>query len=151
MQVNSDFSDLLLALNAEGVRYLVVGGLALAYHDRPRSTKDLDIWAEPTAENARRVYAALAVFGAPLDKMTVDDFAEPDLVFQIGVAPLRVDIMTSITGVSFSDAWAGRQAAKYGDVRVNVIGKEALIANKRAIGRAQDLADVEALTRRQSE
>lgn len=148
MEVNSDFRDLLLAFNTEGVRYLIVGGLALAFHDKPRFTKDLDIWVEPTPVNAESAYRALAEFGAPLDKLGPTDLSKEDVVFQIGVAPLRIDIMTSITGVSFSDAWASRATAVYGDTPAIVIGREQLLANKRATGRLQDLADVESLERR---
>ena len=145
MDVNSDFRDLLLAFNDAGVKYLIVGGLALAFHDRPRFTKDLDLWVEASAENAPRVYAALASFGAPLDKISKDDFQKPDVVFQIGVAPLRVVVMTSITGVGFGDAWNTRERTVYGDAPVHVIGRDSLIANKRATGRRQDILDVERL------
>lgn len=147
MEVNTDFSDLLLAFNAAAVRYLIVGGLALAFHDRPRFTKDLDVWIEPTEENARAAHSALATFGAPLDKLKVADLAAEDVVFQIGVTPLRIDIMTSISGVQFLDAWASRAEGKYGDIDVSIIGRDALIANKRATGRTQDRADIEALER----
>lgn len=147
MEVNTDFSDLLLAFNAAGVRYLIVGGLALAFHDRPRFTKDLDIWVEPAEQNAKAAYRALAAFGAPLDRLTAEDLAQSDVVFQIGIAPLRIDVMTSISGVEFADAWASRARGKYGDVDVNVIGRDALIANKRATGRTQDRADLERLER----
>lgn len=147
MEVNTDFSDLLLAFNAAAVRYLIVGGLALAFHDRPRFTKDLDIWIEPTEENARAAHSALAAFGAPLDKLKVADLAAEDVVFQIGVTQLRIDIMTSISGVQFLDAWASRAEGKYGDIDVSIIGRDALIANKRAAGRTQDRADIEALER----
>lgn len=146
MEVNSDFRDLLLAFNDAEVRYLIVGGLALAFHDRPRFTKDLDVWVEATDDNAGRVYRALAEFGAPLEKITPVDFSKADIVFQIGIAPLRVDVMTSISGVSFSEAWASREKSSYGDVPVNVIGRDDLIANKRATARAQDLLDIQGLT-----
>ncbi len=147
MDVNSDFNDLLSAFNAAGVRYLVVGGLALAFHDRPRFTKDLHFWVEPSAENAGHVYQALADFGAPLDRIAEEDFARDDVVFQIGVAPLRVDVMTSITGVDFETAWPARSKARYGEADVNVIGRDALVQNKRATARPQDLIDVEGLLR----
>jgi hypothetical protein len=147
MEVNSDFRDLLLAFNSAGVRYLVVGGLALAFHDKPRFTKDLDIWIDPTPKNAEAAYRALADFGAPLDKLGPTDLAKDDVVFQIGVAPLRIDIMTSITGVSFSEAWASKASASYGDVAATIIGREQLLVNKRATGRLQDLADIESLER----
>jgi uncharacterized nucleotidyltransferase DUF6036 len=145
MEVNSDFRELLQAFNEGGVRYLIVGGLALAFHDQPRFTKDIDVWVEPTPDNAVRVYHALASFGAPLDKVTSEDFSKEDVVFQIGVAPLRVDVMTSITGVTFKEAYPSREASSYGDVPVNVLGRADLIANKRATARPQDLVDLDNL------
>ena len=145
MEVNSDFKELLLAFNEGGVRYLIVGGLALAFHDQPRFTKRIDVWVDPTDENAMLVYRALASFGAPLDKVTPEDFSKDDVVFQIGVAPLCVDVMTSITGVAFDDAYASREKSSYGDVPVNIIGRAELIANKRAAARPQDLVDLDNL------
>jgi hypothetical protein len=145
MEVNSDFRELLQAFNEDAVRYLIVGGLALAFHDQPRFTKDIDIWVEPTPDNAVRVYHALASFGAPLDKVTSEDFSKEDVVFQIGVAPLRVDVMTSITGVTFKEAYLSRETSSYGDVPVNVLGRADLIANKRATARPQDLVDLDHL------
>jgi len=147
MEVNSDFKDLLQALNGATAKYLVVGGVALAYHAKPRFTRDLDIWVEASPTNAPRVYRALANFGAPLEKLAQDELEHPDLVFQIGIAPLRVDIMTSITGVDFDEAWQAREAGSYGDVPVFIIGRAQLIKNKRATGRLQDLADIEQLER----
>ncbi len=131
--------------NDEGVRYLVIGGFALAHYGRPRYTKDLDIFIDRTAENARRVFKALARFGAQLAGMSHRDFADADVVFQIGVEPLRVDILTDISAVDFADAWARREESAYGDVPVSIIGKSDYIENKRASGRPGDLRDVEAL------
>ena len=145
MEVNSDFRDLLRELNDENARYLVVGGMALAFHARPRFTRDLDIWVEASASNAQKVHKALAAFGAPLDNLAVHELEQPDLVFQIGIEPIRVDILTSITGVDFDEAWPQREAANYGDAAVFVIGRNHLIKNKRATGRLQDLADLEQL------
>lgn len=147
MEISSDFSDLLRALNDAGARYLIVGAHALGYHGRPRATADFDVWVEPTPENARRVYRALAAFGAPLDRLTTEELSSEDLVFQIGVAPLRIDVITSIDGVTFPNAWTRRVEDRHGDLRIAVIGRDDLIANKRAAGRLKDLADVERLTR----
>jgi hypothetical protein len=129
-------------------RFLVVGAYAVAVHAEPRATGDLDLWVEPTPENAVRVLAALRVFGAPLHDLTEQDLATENVVFQIGLPPRRVDILTSITGVTFAEAWSGRAAVTYGDVRVPVIGREALLKNKLALGRPKDLLDADLLRRR---
>jgi hypothetical protein len=147
MQTNSDFRDLFAALNAVDAEYLVVGALALAAHGHVRATKDLDVWVRPTPENAARVHRALVAFGAPLQDLTVDDLADPNLIFQIGVPPLRIDIITSIDGVEFDAAWSDRVSSEYADQNVQVLSRRHLIQNKRASGRLQDLADVEALER----
>jgi len=143
--VNRDFSDLLAAFNARGVEYLVVGAHALAAYGVVRATKDLDVWINPGRDNAARAHAALADFGAPLDDLTVGDLATPGIVFQIGVAPVRIDIVTRIDGVSFAEAFEARLATRFGGEPAAVISREHLIANKRAAGRLQDLADVESL------
>jgi hypothetical protein len=140
--VNPDFRDLFAALNGAGARYLVVGGYAVAFHAEPRYTKDLDVWVEPSADNAVRVFAALNEFGAPLGDLSAEDLARPGLIFQIGVPPNRIDIITSIDGVGFTEAWEGRARMNYGGWPIAVIGREALLKNKRATGRPQDLIDV---------
>lgn len=141
--MNSDFSDLLQCLNSCQAEYLVVGGYAVIAYAEPRFTKDLDVWVRPTAENAERVYRALAEFGAPLSGLTVQDLATPGLVYQIGVPPVRVDILMSVDGVDFDEAWPGRGWINFGEVSGWVIGREALIKNKLASGRPQDLLDAE--------
>lgn len=148
MQQNPDFSDLFSALNGANARYLVIGGYAFAYHAEPRYTKDLDIWVEPTSTNAEAVWQALASFGAPLSDLEVVDLATPGMVVQIGVAPNRIDIVTSIEAVIFTDAWGRRADTVYGNVPIHVIGMEDLIRNKRAVGRPQDLVDIKRLTRK---
>ena len=145
--LNEDFRDLLRAFTDAEVRFLVVGAYALAVHARPRATGDLDILVEPTAANAARTLSGLRAFGAPLQDLTEADLAAPGTVFQIGVVPRRIDILTAVDGVTFSEAWAGHVEAAYGDVRFPVIGIDALITNKRATGRPQDLVDVEVLER----
>lgn len=139
--LNPDYRDMLSALSAEGAEYLVVGAYALAAHGLPRATGDLDLWVRPTPENARRVWRALVRFGAPLQTLTERDLQTEGIVFQIGVAPCRIDLMTSIEGVGFDEAWASRKPIEVEGVSLAVIGREALIRNKKAIGRPQDLAD----------
>ncbi len=143
--MNQDFVDLLRAFVDHDVRFLVVGAYALGVHGRPRATGDLDVWIDATPSNAARVMVALAEFGAPLADITAADFARPGIVFQMGLPPGRIDVLTEITGVTFADAWPGRVRAPFGPVEVDVIGREAFISNKRATGRAKDLGDVESL------
>ena len=147
MPVNLDFSDLFAAFNAARASYLLVGGYALAVHAEPRHTKDLDIWVEPSISNAARVFSALAEFGAPVESISAEDLSKPGLIFQIGVAPNRIDILTSIAGVEFASAWTGRAETSYGGQPVPVIGRRELIQNKRATGRPQDVIDAEVLER----
>ena len=145
MQTNSDFRDLFAELNAAGADYLVVGAHALAAHGHVRATKDLDVWIRATPENAARVHRALGSFGAPLQGLSVEDLGGPGLIFQIGVQPVRIDIITSIDGVEFDSAWPERMRSEYGDQPVHVLSRRHLIENKKASGRLQDLADVEFL------
>ncbi|MFA6034511.1 MAG: hypothetical protein WC889_16555 [Myxococcota bacterium] len=144
-RLNEDFLDLLRLFSGGGVKYLLVGGYALAVHGRPRATGDMDLWVEPSAGNAGAVYRALAGFGAPLQGITADDLSLPGVVFQIGLSPRRIDVITSIDGVTFEGAWPNRVAVELDGVTVNVIGRSDLLKNKRSTGRLQDLADVEML------
>jgi len=145
--VNEDFRDLLAALVAAGARLLVVGAHALAVHGIPRATGDLDVWIVPEAPNAERVFDALARFGAPMAAMGVthEDLTRTDQVVQIGLPPRRIDILTSISGVPFEEAWADRITHEVEGLSIPFIGRAALVKNKRAAGRAKDLADLEAL------
>ena len=143
--MNQDFVDLLRAFIDADVRFLIVGAYALAHHGRPRATGDLDIWVQPTPENAPLVLRALAAFGAPLQDVGVDDFTRPGVVFQIGVPPGRIDVLTELTGLRFDDAWPTRSRGSFGGIDVDFIGRDAFIQNKRATGRAKDLGDIEAL------
>ena len=143
--MNQDFVDLLRAFAAAEVRCLVVGAYALAHHGRPRATGDLDIWIDPTPTNAARVMRALAEFGAPLHDIREDDFARAGIVFQMGVPPGRIDVLTDLTGLSFEEAWPERERGTFGDLTVDFIGRDAFIRNKRATGRMRDLGDVEGL------
>ena len=121
---------------------MLVGAYAMASHGLPRATGDMDIWIRAAPENAPRVWEAITAFGCPLHDLSVEDLYTPDTVFQIGVAPRRIDILTSIDGVDFDDAWPGRYEAPIEGLSVPVIGREHLIQNKRAAGRPKDLADV---------
>ena len=143
--MNPDFVDLLRAFNAADVRFLVVGAYALALHGRPRATGDLDLWIDATLDNAPRVMQALAAFGAPLADVTIADFSREGVVFQIGVPPGRIDILTQLTGVTFSEAWPGRLRRPFGGVEVDFIGREAFLRNKRLIGRPKDVGDIEGM------
>lgn len=143
--MNRDFRDLLAEFNAHGVEYLVVGAHALAAHGHVRATKDLDVWVRPEPENARRVLAALRSFGAPLQDLSENDLTTSGVVFQIGVPPLRIDVLTAIDGVKFDEAWPARMRTEFADVPVAVLSKQHTIQNKRASGRLQDLADIERL------
>jgi hypothetical protein len=145
MEVQPDFRELLALFNANQVEYMVIGGYALAFHGAPRFTGDLDVFVKPDLENARRIIESLDQFGFKSVELSVDDFQAPDQVVQLGVPPVRVDILTAITGVSWAEAVAGRVEGKYGDIPVYYIGREQFAANKRATGRRRDLADLEAL------
>jgi hypothetical protein len=143
--MNQDFLDLLRAFIDRNVRFLIVGAYALAVHGRPRATGDLDVWVDPTPENAANVVAALEQFGAPTAQVSAADFSRPGIVFQMGLPPLRIDVLTELSALTFSDAWSSRTRAAFGPVMVDVIGREAFIRNKRATGRARDLGDIESL------
>ena len=132
--MNQDFRDLLAEFNARQVEFLLVGAHALAAHGHVRATQDLDLWVRPSPDNAKRV--------------TEKDLLTPGLIFQIGVAPIRIDVLTAIDGVRFEEAWADRLSSKFADQTVAVLSREHLIKNKLAAARTQDLADVEALKRK---
>jgi hypothetical protein len=147
--MNQDFRDLLAEFNARQVEFLLVGAHALAAHGHVRATQDLDLWVRASAQNAKRVIEALRAFGAPLHDLTEKDLSTPGVIFQIGVEPIRIDVMTLIDGVQFEEAWAERMISKFADQPVAVLSKEHLIKNKLASARTQDLADVEALKRKE--
>ena len=138
---------MLLALNDAKVEYLVIGAYAIAAHGSPRATGDIDFWVRADKSNAERVWAALVAFGAPTSKISVDDFAAPEIVFQIGIPPQRIDIMTSISGVDFDDAWPSRIEVEIEGISVPVIGLKDLLVNKSASGRDKDLADLPTIKR----
>lgn len=150
MKLPADQADLLRCFVEVGVEFLIVGAHALAVHGVPRYTGDLDVWVRPSAENATRVFSALRNFGAPLSEIRPADFENPDLVFQIGLPPLRIDVLTFLTGIDFETAFAGSVETTVSDIRVRVIGREEFIINKLATGRLRDLADVEHLDARRA-
>lgn len=139
--LNPDFRDMLSALHAEHVEFLLVGAYALAAHGLPRATGDMDIWMRCSDENAQRVWRALQRFGAPLADLTLDDLKTPDTVFQIGVAPRRIDLLTSIDGVEFDEAWPQRMNIEVEGQTFAVLSRAHLLQNKKASGRPRDLAD----------
>ena len=149
IELADDFRDLLVELHDAGAEFVVVGGHAVAFHGHPRATKDLDVLIRPEPENAERVYRGLAAFGAPLQSFEVgpSDFATYDGVLQIGIPPLRIDIVNRATGITFEEAVEEGAQFELEGRAIPVIGRRALLKNKRATGRTQDLADAEALER----
>lgn len=145
LPIPTDALDLLRAFSAHSVRYLVVGAHALGYWAEPRATGDFDLLIEPTPGNASRVWHALEEFGAPLFELTEDDLRTPGVVFQMGVPPYRIDLNTALTGVGFEEAWEGHAEIEIDDLRIPIIGRAAMIKNKRATGRPKDLLDLELL------
>jgi hypothetical protein len=140
--MNSDFEELLNVFNRNGVRYLIVGGHAVMLYTEPRYTKDLDVWIEASEENAARVFRALAEFGAPLAGLQASDFSRQGFFYQLGQPPARVDILMSIEGVTFEEAWPNRNERVFGGQLTCFIGRSDLIKNKRATGRHIDLHDL---------
>jgi hypothetical protein len=143
--MSPDFLDIVRALSEADVRFIIVGAYAVNIYVDPRATGDLDIWVEPSGPNAEKVLHALKNFGAPTTDVSASDFAMPGVTFQIGVAPLRIDILTEISGVQFEEAWTDRAMHAFGPFTVPFLGKRTLIKNKRATGRPRDLADLSSL------
>lgn len=144
-----DFRDLFAAFQRVGVEFVVIGAHALARHGYVRATLDLDVLVRPSATNAERVVAALAAFGAPLDAhgVSVEDFARPGTVYQLGLPPCRIDVLTELSGVTFEEAWRTRITTEVDGVQVPVLGRNELIRNKRATDRPKDRLDVAELER----
>jgi hypothetical protein len=145
MEVQPDFKELLELLNAHAVEFVIVGAHALAFHGAPRYTGDIDIYVKPALQNAERVMAALGEFGFGGVGLSKDDFIAPNKVIQLGHPPVRIDIVTSISGVRWDEAIKGSVTSLYGEIPVRYIGREHYIINKKACGRKKDLADIEAL------
>jgi len=142
VDISSDYRDLFKILNKHKVKYLVVGAYAVIFYTEPRYTKDIDIWVEPALKNAEKLYKALGEFGAPLKDISKKDFTNKKTIYQIGIAPIRIDIITSISGSVFSEAWKDRRKTKYADVPINIIGIKKLILAKKKTGRPQDFIDI---------
>ena len=147
MFVNSDFSDLLRIFNTNRVKYLVIGGYAVVQYAEPRFTKDLDVWISTDAANAEAVFKSLREFGAPLDNLSVKDFSEEGYFFQMGIPPMRVDVLMGIPGVNFDECWQRRNDVNFDELSVSFISKMDLITAKRISGRPQDLIDADLLTK----
>jgi hypothetical protein len=145
MEIYQDFKEFIELLNARHVEYLLIGAHALGFYGAPRFTGDLDILVNPTLDNAHRIIEALKEFGFESLAFTVEDFTNPDSIIQLGVPPVRIDLITSITGVTWEQAWQGRQKGNFGNISAFYLGKQEFIANKRAVGRKKDLADLEEL------
>jgi predicted nucleotidyltransferase len=149
--LNNDYKDILLILSEKKVKFLLVGAYAMAIHGYPRSTMDIDLWVMPDPENAELVLQALESFGAPVKDLSVDDLQKNDIVFQVGIAPRRIDIITSIDGLSFEDAYTRSQIIDIEGISIHVLSIPDLIINKQATGRKKDLADIESLANLSSE
>ena len=143
--MNRDFAEMLSALSEAGAEFLIVGAHALAAHGIVRATGDLDVWVKPTRENAERVMRALRAFGTPLMDLPIDDLTKTDPVFQVGVEPSRVDILSGISGVGFDEAWSRRMVLNLEGATVPVLSRADFVMNKRASGRTKDLLDLELL------
>ena len=144
--LNKDYKEMLRIFAKHRVRYLVIGAYAVIYYTEPRYTKDFDIWVDHSLANARRVYAAVAEFGAPVAKHGPEDFAGAYGIYQIGVEPVRIDILSNVEGVRFSSAWERRKTVRIENFRVHIISKQDLIRAKRSAGRRRDLDDLDWLT-----
>jgi hypothetical protein len=147
MRLEKDFKEFIESLNKNSVRYLIIGNFALSYYSEPRYTKDIDILVDSTASNADRLMTAIREFGFSDIELGSRDFLEPDQVIQLGIAPLRIDLLTSLKGIPFADAWDRRTTGQYGDIPAFYISKQDLIDHKKLVGRKQDLADIEKLTK----
>jgi len=143
--LNEDYKEMLQCLSDEGARFLLVGAYAMAFHGYPRATMDIDIWVMPSPGNAEAVLRALKRFGAPLHRLTARDLQATDTIFQVGVAPRRIDIITGASGLEFESAYSRSMEADIEGMRIRVPAIDDLILNKRASGRTKDLADAEAL------
>ena len=143
--LNSDYKDMLQVLLDNGVKFLLVGAYAMGAHGYPRATGDIDIWVEPSADNSQRVYRALAAFGAPLHEIDEATFIQPGIVFQIGIEPRRIDLMSAVSGVTFDEAYQHRQTVEIEGLPIPILSCDDLIKNKRATGRDRDRLDADRL------
>ena len=145
MRIERDFKEFIALLNENKVKYLIVGGFAFAFYVEPRYTKDIDIFVEASKENSKKIIAALTAFGFGNIGLKEEDFQKPDQIIQLGYAPVRIDIITSIAGVTFDSAWRNKVEGKYGDIHCFFISKEDLILNKQKAARPRDITDVKKL------
>jgi hypothetical protein len=145
MSLQKDLREFIELLNALEVRFVIVGAFAVAYHGYFRYTSDIDVFIDSSPDNAKRIFRAVEQFGFGDLKLTVEDFTQEDQVVQLGVSPNRIDVMTFLSGVKFDEAWASREQGELDGIKVNFISKDMLKRNKEAVGRLQDLADLEHL------
>ncbi len=150
LELANDYKEFLRLLRAHGVEYLLIGGWAVGYHGYPRATYDLDVWIATSPANAQRVVTALAEFGFNVPDLSMDLFLQPDKIVRMGIEPVRIEVMTSISGVEFEECYRERLETELSDVTVNVIDLRHLMINKKASGRLKDLADLEQLSKEQS-
>lgn len=146
MDISYDYKDLFKRLNKHKVKCLIVGAYAVTFYTEPRFTNDLDIWVNNDIINAQRLYQALASFGAPLKNISVKDFTNKKTIYQIGIAPVRVDIIMGLPGLKFENAWKNRKKSGYGGVPINILGIKELIYSKKKTKRGQDILDIKKLT-----
>jgi len=146
--LNEDYKEMLQSLLDQKVEFIVVGAYALAAHGFPRATGDMDIWIKPNEKNSKKVYKALAQFGAPINEIREDEFSQPGLIFQIGVVPRRIDIITKIDAVEFGEADSDKIFVDIDDLKIPVLSIDKLIKNKMATGREKDLLDAKLLKKR---
>ena len=146
--LNEDYKEMLQTLSDQKVEFIVVGAYALAAHGFPRATGDIDIWIKPDKKNSKRVYKALARFGAPINEISEDEFSQPGLIFQIGVAPRRIDLITKIDAVEYEEADSDKIFVDIDDLKIPVLSIDKLIKNKMATGREKDLLDAKLLKQR---
>lgn len=142
MEFNQDYKEMLSILNKYKVRYLIIGAYATIYYTEPRYTKDIDIWVWREEKNINKLYKALAEFGSPLKNISKEDFMKKDTVYQIGIEPVRIDILTDLSGINFEEAWKARTRTKYENVPVNIVGLNNLIKSKKKTGRKTDEVDL---------
>lgn len=148
MDISSDYKDLLRIFNRDKIKYLIVGAYAVIFYTEPRYSKDIDIWISPDIDNAKKAYKALGEFGAPLKNISPEDFTRKDMVYQIGVEPVRIDIIMGLSGIDFHTAWKARKKSDYAGISVNMIGIEDLKRSKLAAKRPQDLLDLSKLNKK---
>lgn len=145
MDICPDYEDLFKTLNTHGIKYLVVGAHAVIHYTEPRYTKDVDVWVIPEMNHSHKVFSALKDFGAPLKDITLEDFQNKSMILQIGVAPVRIDILLDVPGVSFQKAWENRKKTKYGGTPIHILSLEDLMKTKKKAARPQDFLDLQKL------